>query len=151
MLVDLLLPEDKKKLVDLEKRFNELDVIIKQNKATENVITSLINDFQLYVNDMNIRIDELIKIANKECSGVSHKEEALHRVSHLKTKTKHIVHSFDILKKNYNQIVTFQKNKNELFHSSYSNSSLDLELAENASLVRSTQMVDEYINSGMWL
>lgn len=133
-----LLPEDKRRLHELELQLIEIE---KGNPLIH------VSDVQLGLSEMNSRLDELERIASRESK--SHRDDYLRRVQHLRTSYNHIKTSLESIAKRKN-ISTLDMNRRELFGDIEGGRAAvtDADVAEHSSLSQSERMIREYIAIG---
>ena len=137
-MISELLPEDKRRLHELELQLVELE------RGNPNLHPS---DIYLGLNEMNSRLEQLETLAAKESKG--RREDCRRRVQHLRNSHQHIKSSLDNFVKRRNP----QGNdalRQELFGNAdlEGGRNVELEIAENSSLTRSEDMVNQYIAIG---
>lgn len=138
-MISELLPEEKRKLHELEQQFTELERGSTTVQAT---------DICIGLDEINHRLTELDKLALKESK--ARRDDYRRRVLHLRATYNHIKSSLESLIRRKDRS-NFDKNKNDLFgkaNLSGSNEDLELEMAENGSLTRSNKMLNEYLTVG---
>lgn len=140
-----LLPEEKRRLHELENQIQELEREDNQSKIK-------VSDIRLSISEMNRRLEELEKLVNKESK--TRRSDMKRRYLHLKSTFDNIVLSLENYDKRRYQ-KDFSLQKHELFgkYSSSSSSNVDPELAdiemtENTSLEKSNLMISEYLTNG---
>lgn len=131
-----LLPEDKRRLHELEIQLVELE------KENPNVHFF---DVSLSVNEMGGRIEELEKLANRESKARRNDEKR--RVQHLRVSYNHIKSSLENLSKKKEQ-AHFDARKYLMGDLNGNTAKFDLEAAENVSLNRSSAMINDYLETG---
>ena len=132
-----LLPEDKRRLHELELQLVEIE------KGNPHIH---ISDVQLGLTEMNSRLDELEKIATRESK--SHRDDYMRRVLHLRTSYNHIKTSLDTFLKRKN-ISPYDASRRELFGDIEGGGAVsDADVAEHGSLSQSERMIREYIAVG---
>lgn len=133
-----ILPEEKRKLVEIEQQLVE----IQGGKATHN-IGRVLDSLKQFSNSLN-SIDKLVEKEPK-----AKKDDYRRRVQHLRSTFSHLKSLADNLA---TRIGGEELKKNLLFGpprpDSGHDSDIALELAENGSLSRSSQYVNEYLNIG---
>jgi Golgi SNAP receptor complex protein 2 len=137
-MLEELLPEDKRRLHELEMSLAQLE---KGNAFIK------VSDISLGIIEMENRLEALEKIVNKESK--NRRIEMRKKVDHLRTTHAHIKSSLESYKRrNYRQ--DFDLQRKELYGNAVTSNSveIDIELAENTSLRNSTSMVNEYLASG---
>jgi Golgi SNAP receptor complex protein 2 len=140
MLLTEVLPEDTRRLHTLEGQLGELE-------STGSA--SLASDMSLGIQDMENRLKDLELLVKKE-TNKPHREDMRRRVQHMHSTFSHVQSSYDsiIRRKGINK---WDWQRKELFGGANSNADstvIDLEMAENTSLNRSNQMLDDYISTG---
>lgn len=134
-----LLPEDKRRLHELELQLVELE------RGSPYIQAS---DINLGLNEMSGRLDELERLASRESK--SHRDDCKRRVQHLRTSHNHIKGSLESYMRRKG-LQTFDAKKQELFWKADlegGEGNLDHSAAENSSLSQSERMVREYIAIG---
>ena len=133
-----LLSEDKRKLYELEQKLAEFE---KGNPSIQAI------DISLGLEEMAKRLTELEKQANNESK--ARRDDMRRRVAHLKSTHTHVKQSFDVLIRRKENL-KYEHARKDLFGGSDDNLNLniDLELAENDSLNRSSNMINSYIAQG---
>lgn len=134
-----LLPEEKRKLHDIEQQFLELE------KGNTTIHAS---DIYMGLNEMTTRLDHLDTLVQKE-SKVK-RDDFRRRVQHLRTKFNHIRGSLDSLVRRKDRS-NFDSNKRDLFAEANMNieaGDIEAEIRENSSLNRTSKMLNEYIAIG---
>ena len=136
--VSELLPEEKRRLHELELQFNEVE---------RGSMTVHASDVQLGIDEMNNRLDELEKVIQNEPK--ARREDCKRRLLHLRNSHSHIKVSLDNwLRRSH--AFNFEAQKKSLF----GNADLEggtisqAEVAENASLSSSSRMMNQYIALG---
>lgn len=139
MLVEMI-PNTKKKLHEIEQSLHEL------NKGN-----SAINPTDIFsgLDEISKTIDSLEQIALKEPK--AKKDDYRRRLQHLRASHSQLKNSLEsyLMKSQNNNFVNLKskllsgKNPTDNIHTEYA-----LEMAENGSLSRSSQMVNDYINIG---
>lgn len=137
-MLDELLPEDKRRLHELEMSLSELE------RNNPNVHYS---DVAIAIKEMTTRLEYLDAMCMKESK--ARRTDMRRRVQHLKSTFVHIRSSFDKYEKRHLQNNP-ELQKQILFGSAVARDPelFDLEMAENDSLGRSSSMINDYINSG---
>ena len=136
MLLSELIPEEKRRIHELEMRFFELE------KGNSKI---LVSDLLLTASELNTRIEELEKLLQREPK--SRREEMKKRVAHLKSSLARVRSSMVLHERKYaNQ--TFHAQKLELLGNHTNRDHIDLEIAESQSLDRSASMLNDYLESG---
>jgi Golgi SNAP receptor complex protein 2 len=158
MLVSELLPEDARRLHELELKLEQLDLSPSGGTGTAPApsyggsaaaTVSLAADIHIGLQEMERRLKDLDALSKKESK--AQRDVARRRLVHMRTSFDHVTATFNTLlrKKGINK-TDFQKKA--LFGSYYNCDgtleNLDLEMAENSSLNRSAQMLDDYLASG---
>ena len=134
-----LLPEEKRRLHEIEQQLIELE-------RGNNTIQP--SDVLLGLQEVNNRLNDLDKLIQKESK--AKKDDFRRRLQHLRTTHNHIRESLDnYLKRTGGNDFNLQKAK-LLANTNVSKSTEDLalEMAENGSLTKSSQMLGEYIAMG---
>lgn len=134
-----LLPEEKRKLHDLEQQLIELE--------RGNTVISA-SDIYMGLNEMAYRLDELDKLVQKESK--ARRDDFRRRVQHLRTTYTHIRGSLDNLVRRKDRS-NFDANKRDLFAEANHNieaGDIEAEIAEGSSLQRSSKMMNEYLAVG---
>jgi Golgi SNAP receptor complex protein 2 len=134
-----LLPEEKRRLHELEQQLIELE-------HGNSVIQT--NDITIGLEEMANRLDELDKLVQKESK--LRKEDYRRRVQHLRTMFNTIKTSLVGLLKRKEKM-NYSTQRRELFAGARTEEDKDamaLELAENGSLDRSGRMMNDYISVG---
>lgn len=134
-----LLPEEKRKLHELEQQLIELE------RGNTTIHAS---DISIGLNEMTLRLDELDKLVLKEPK--ARRDDCRRRVQHLRTTYNHIRDSLQHLIRRKDR-TRYDTNRRDLFAESNRNleaGDLEAELAENSSLQRSGRMLNEYIAVG---
>lgn len=134
-----LLPEEKRKLHELEQQLIELE----RGNATIHA-----SDISIGLNEMSARLDELDKLVLKEPK--ARRDDCRRRVQHLRTTYAHIRDSLQNLVRRKDRS-RYDANRRDLFAESNRNieaGDIEAELAENSSLQRSGRMLNEYIAVG---
>ena len=135
-MISEMLPEDKRRLNELELQLVELE---RGNPRIDPM------DIKIGLDEMNNRLGELDRLVNNEPK--SRRDEFRRRVQHLKTTHGHIKCSYEI----YARQSGNQNLRAALFSGAIQTGdecSLDLEMAEAGSLDRSNSMVKDYIFQG---
>lgn len=134
-----LLPEEKRRLHEIEQQLIELE------RGNINIQPS---DVLLGLQEVNARFNDLDKLIQKEPK--NKKDDFRRRLQHLRTTHNHVRESLDnYLKRTGGNDFNQQKAK-LLANTNVSKSTEDLalEMAENGSLTKSSQMIGEYISMG---
>ena len=133
-----LLPEEKRRLHDLEIQFNEVE------KGSS---YSHINDVSLGLTEMCMRFDQLDKLVISEPK--DRREDFKRRIMHLRNSHQHIKVSLDSWIRRNSQY-NFDAQKKDLFGAAdVENGTMrDSITAENSSLGHSSRMMNDYIASG---
>lgn len=133
-----LLPEEKRRLHDLEQKFNEVE------KSSS---YSQINDVSLGLCEMSKRFDQLDKLVHGEPK--ERREDCKRRISHLRNSHEHIKFSLDSWVRRNSQC-NFAIQKKILFGNADLEGGIvsDVEVAENSSLGHSSRMMDDYLAQG---
>ena len=100
MSISEILPEEKRRLHELELKLVELE-------RDNNVHAS---DIYIGLNDMILRLEELDKLVTREPKGK--REDYKRRVLHLRNSHQHIKNSLDNIVKRYNNLIYFNSNNN---------------------------------------
>jgi Golgi SNAP receptor complex protein 2 len=140
MLLSELLPEEKRKLHELEQQLIELE------RGNATIQTS---DIYMGLNEMTYRLDELDKLVQNESK--ARRDDCRRRVQHLRTTYSHIRTSLDSLVRRKDRS-RYDVQKQSLFAESNreygEGGDIELEMAESGSLQRSSTMLNEYLNVG---
>ncbi|KAJ1425207.1 hypothetical protein B484DRAFT_451179 [Ochromonadaceae sp. CCMP2298] len=140
MLLSELLPEEKRKLHELEQQLIELE------RGNTTIQTS---DIYMGLNEMTYRLDELDKLVQNESK--ARRDDCRRRVQHLRTTYSHIRTSLDSLVRRKDRS-RYDVQKQSLFAESGQGygegGDIELELAESGSLQRSSTMLNEYLSVG---
>lgn len=134
-----LLPEEKRKLHELEQQLLELE------RGSDVVQPS---DLYIGLKEIAYRLEELEKLVLKEPK--ARRDDFRRRVQHLKTTHAHISSSLEALVRRKKRD-SYDIQRAELLGEADlegGNSSIELQLAESNSLARSSQMMNEYIATG---
>ena len=133
-----LLPEDKRRLHELEIQLVELE---RGNPHIQ------VSDLYLGLNEMSSRLEELERLAARESKG--HRDDFKRRVTHLRSSYEHVKNSLDAHVRK-RQGSSFDASRQELFWGSDIEGGrvTDQEVAENTSLSQSERMVKDYIAIG---
>jgi golgi SNAP receptor complex member 2 len=133
-----LLPEEKRRLHELELRFNEVE------KGSS---YSHINDVSLGLSEMCMRFDQLDKLVLSEPK--DRREDCKRRITHLRNSHQHIKVSLDSWIRR-NSSYNFDAQKKVLFGGAdlEGGTMRDAVIAESKSLDNSTRMMNDYIASG---
>ena len=134
-----LLPEDKRRLHELELQYVELE------RGNHNISPS---DVALGLREMGTRLDELDKLVQGEPS--HRREDCRRRLQHLRNSHQHIKSSLDAWMRRRNQN-NIEVQRRELFGNADIEGGVapsEQQMAENASLLKSNQMINEYIATG---
>lgn len=137
-MLDELLPDDKRRLHELEISLGELE------RNNPNVHYS---DVAIALEEMSNRLEKLEALCSKESK--TRRNDMRRRVQHLKSSYARIKNSFENYERRHVQS-NIELQKKILFGSSMARDPelLDLEMAENDSLNRSGAMLNDYIGSG---
>lgn len=137
-MLNELLPEEKRKLHDLEQQLIELE-------RGNTVIQP--SDIVLGLQEIGIRLEEFEKQIQKETK--VKKDDYRRRLQHLKSTHTHIKESLDNLIRRKG-LTNYESQRAQLLAGKASKSSDDiaLEMAENGSLTRSSHMISEYLTMG---
>lgn len=141
MILSELLPEDSRRLHSLEA---QLDVLESSTNPA-----SLAADMSIAMQAMETRLNDLEGLIRKETNKI-HREDMRRRVQHMRNTFSHVQSSYDstIRRKGINK---WDWQRKELFggaNTASDSTVIDLEIAENTSLNRSNQMLDDYIATG---
>jgi golgi SNAP receptor complex member 2 len=133
-----LLPEEKRRLHELELQFNEVE------KGSS---YSHINDVSLGLSEMCMRFDQLDKLVLSEPK--DRREDCKRRITHLRNSHQHIKVSLDSWIRR-NSSYNFDAQKKDLFGGAdlEGGTMRDAVIAESKSLDNSTRMMNDYIASG---
>ena len=133
-----LIPEDKRRLNDLELQLS----LLEDGSPTVNFA-----DVVLGVNEMSSRIDNLEILVTKESK--SHRNDMKRKVQHLRNTHSYLLKSLKNYGRRTNQNV-YEMERKELLGNATPRDieNIDLEMAENASLARSGNMMNEYLATG---
>jgi len=134
-----LLPEEKRKLHELEQQLIELE----RGNATIHA-----SDIYMGLNEMTRRLDHLDSLVQKEPK--VKRDDFRRRVTHLRTTFSHIRGSLDNLVRRKDRS-NYDSNKRDLFAEANRNieaGDIEAEIAENGSLNRTSKMLNEYIAIG---
>jgi golgi SNAP receptor complex member 2 len=133
-----LLPEEKRRLHELELQFNEVE------KGSS---YSHINDVSLGLSEMCMRFDQLDKLVLSEPK--DRREDCKRRITHLRNSHQHIKVSLDSWIRR-NSSYNFDAQKKDLFEGAdlEGGTMRDAVIAESKSLDNSTRMMNDYIASG---
>jgi chromosome segregation ATPase len=133
-----LLPEEKRKIHELEQKISELDHGTSRYSYT---------DLAFEYDQLSGRISGLDKLLAKEPR--SKIDDHRRRLAHLKSSAQHVKLSLDNLGRKYNFYSNLAKQKAELMGNRQGGGDdVVLEMAENGSLSRSSQMIGEYLSVG---
>jgi Golgi SNAP receptor complex protein 2 len=136
--VSELLPEDKRRLHELELQFIELE------RGNPNISYS---DVNLGLSEMDKRLDDLDRLVQSEPS--HRREDCRRRLQHLRNSHQHIKNSLEnwYRRRSKNNI---EIQRRELFGNADLEGGVptESEMAENSSLLKSTRMVNDYIATG---
>jgi Golgi SNAP receptor complex protein 2 len=136
-MISELLPEDKRRLSELDQQLAELERV---NTAIQ------VSDISLGLQEMNIRLEELDKIASRESK--SHRDDYKRRVASLRNTHNHIRSSLEAYMRRKG-ISMHEMNRAELFgNTDIEVGAKDEDIAEHSSLSQSERMVREYIAVG---
>ena len=137
MLAELL-PEEKRKLHELEQQLIELEL---------GNVTIYASDIALGLQQIQISLNELEKLVLKESKG--RKDDFRRRLQHLRLTYNHLKDSLDTYLRRSGRR-TFDQQKTDLLQGAQAGTTDDLalEMAENGSLQRSGEMINEYISVG---
>jgi golgi SNAP receptor complex member 2 len=134
-----LLPEEKRRLHEIEQQLIELE------KGNATIQTS---DIYIGLQEMQSRLLELEKLLHKESK--TKKDDFRRRLQHLRASHHHVQESLESLIQRTGAN-DFNLQRAKLLASSSqlgSSKDLELEMAENGSLLRSSKMVNEYLVLG---
>ena len=133
-----LLPEEKRRLHDLEQQFHEF------GKGSS---FSRVNDVSMGLSEMVMRFDYLDKLVLAEPK--ERREDCRRRISHLRNSHEHIKSSLDSWVKRNSQY-NFEAQKRDLFGGAdlEGGGISDAEIAENSSLGHSSRMMNDYLAQG---
>lgn len=134
-----LLPEEKRKLHELEQQLIELE----RGNATIHA-----SDIYMGLNEVTRRLDHLDTLVLKEPK--VKRDDFRRRVQHLRTTYSHIRGSLDNLVRRKDRS-NYDSNKRDLFAEANRNieaGDIEAEIAENGSLNRTGKMLNEYIAIG---
>jgi golgi SNAP receptor complex member 2 len=136
--VSELLPEEKRRLHELELQLGEVE---------RNSLTVRASDVSLGLNEMSMRLDELDKLVQNE--PIKRREDCRRRILHLRNTHQHIKASLDNWVRRNNQY-DLGAQKRALFGNAdiEGGKVTDAEIAENASLQSSARMMNDYIAIG---
>jgi golgi SNAP receptor complex member 2 len=141
-----LLPEEKRRLHELEGQIAELERGSEVMGGGGRTQVS-ISDIRLSISEMARRLDELDKMVEKESK--TRRADMKRRVNHLRSAYDNVVTSLENFdRRRYQKDYSLQKH--ELF-GKYSNVDpeiADLEIAENSSLSNSNAMMNDYLHTG---
>lgn len=133
-----LLPEEKRKLHELEQKITELD------QGTGRFSYS---DLAFEYDQLISRIAGLDKLLSKEPR--SKIDDYRRRLTHLKSSAQHVKLTLDNHGKKHSYYSNLAKQRAELLGNAQNGrDDMALEMAENGSLSRSSQMISEYITLG---
>mmetsp|Transcript_28429 Transcript_28429/g.48050 ORF Transcript_28429/g.48050 Transcript_28429/m.48050 type:complete len:206 (+) Transcript_28429:186-803(+) len=137
-MLDELLPEDKRRLSELELQLSLLE-------DGSNAVN--FSDLVIGVTEMSSRMDELEILVNKESK--SRRNDMRRRVQHLRNTHSYLKKSLESYGRRTHQNM-HELQRKELFGDTplRDPETVDLEMAENASLARSNIMVNDYLDSG---
>lgn len=137
-MLDELLPEDKRRLSDLELQLSLLE---------DGSSTVSFSDVVIGVTEMSSRMDELEMLVNNESK--SRRNDMRRRVQHLRNTHSHIKTSLESYGRRTHQNM-HELQRRELFAnmSARDAETIDLEMAENDALTRSNAMMNDYLASG---
>lgn len=137
-MLDELLPEDKRRLSELELQLS----LLEDGSNTVNF-----SDLVIGVREMSNRMDNLEILVSKESK--SRRNDMRRRVQHLRNSHSYLLKSLENYGHRTNKNM-YEMQRQELFGNTASRTSetVDLEMAENSSLNRSSNMVNEYLASG---
>jgi Golgi SNAP receptor complex protein 2 len=134
-----LLPEEKRRLHEIEQQLIELE---------RGNTTIQASDVYIGLQEMNVRLVDLEKLLQRESK--SKKDDFRRRLQHLRASHSHVRDSLEnYVKRTGANDYNLQKAK--LLASSaahLSQQDLELEMAENGSLMRSSKMIGEYLSLG---
>jgi Golgi SNAP receptor complex protein 2 len=137
-MISEVLPEEKRRLNELELDFAELE----RGNPRANAV-----DVKMGLDEMRTRLIELERLVNNEPK--SRRDEFRRRVLHLRTSHGHLNNSFE----SFTRRTGIQGLRSNLFSGAVrpdvnDNINYDLEMAESGSLDRSNAMVKSYIEQG---
>ena len=137
-MLDELLPEDKRRLSELELQLS----LLEDGSTTVNF-----SDLAIGVTEMATRMDELEILVNNESK--TRRNDMRRRVQHLRNTHSFIKKSLENYGRRTHQNM-YELQRQELFSniSARDSETIDLEMAENASLSRSNVMMNDYLASG---
>lgn len=137
-MLDELLPEDKRRLSDLELQLS----LLEDGSSVVNF-----SDLVIGVTEMSSRMDALEILVNKESK--TRRNDMRRRVQHLRNTHSHIKKSLENYGRRTHQNM-HELQRKELFAniSTRDPDTVDLEMAENVSLSRSNIMMNDYLASG---
>jgi hypothetical protein len=137
-MLDELLPEDKRRLSDLELQLS----LLEDGSTAVNF-----SDLAIGVTEMSTRMDELEILVNKESK--TRRNDMRRRVQHLRNTHSFIKKSLENYGRRTHQNM-HELQRKELFANMPARDSetIDLEMAENVSLSRSNVMMNDYLASG---
>ena len=136
-----LIAEDKRRVFELEAQ------LVEYEKGTNKAVQA--SDIQLGLEEMGKRLVELERQANNESK--SRRDDMRRRVSHLRSTHTHVKQSLEVIMRRRDS-QKYESARRDLFGDTsgdgQSNVNIDLEMAESASLDRSSNMVNTYIAQG---
>lgn len=133
-----LLPEEKRKLHELEQKISEAEY-----GNSRYTFSDLSFEYEQLMN----RVSGLDKLLSKEPR--SKIDDHRRRLAHLKSSAQHVKLSLDNIGKKHNYHSNIARQRAELFGGAQGKGEdITLEMAENGSLSRSSQMINEYISLG---
>jgi golgi SNAP receptor complex member 2 len=139
IMISELLPEEKRKLHELEQQLIEFE---------RGNTTIQASDIDMGLNEMIYRLNELDKLVLKEPK--TRRDDFRRRAQHLRTTYSHIRSSLDNLVRRKDR-TRYDSNKRDLFagaNHDIEGGDLEAEIAESSSLARSGKMLNEYIAIG---
>ena len=148
-MISEILPEDKRRLHELEEQVTQLE---SSKSGTTRGGGTNIYDVQMGLDDMSNRLVELEALVNKEPK--ARRDDYRRRVTHLKSSFDHVKKSFDAVARRQGVNLSLQGQRAELFaggadrDANYNNPNFDLEAAEAGSLTSSSRMVGDYLAVG---
>lgn len=133
-----LLPEEKRKLHELEQKISEAEY-----GNSRYTYSDLSFEYEQLMN----RVSGLDKLLSKEPR--SKIDDYRRRLAHLKSSAQHVKLSLDNIGKKHSYHSNIARQRAELFGGAQGKGEdITLEMAENGSLSRSSQMINEYISLG---
>lgn len=138
VMISELLPEEKRKLHELEQKVSELE-----RGSSRYTYSDLSFEYEQLIS----RVGNLDKLVAKEPRAKI--DDYRRRVAHLKSASQHVKASLDNLGKKHIAYTNAMNQKAALFgNHQLSRDDMALEQAENGSLARSSQMVGDYLSMG---